>query len=166
MFLSLGILSSWGRGYSEAFLSGQDLLAAVSASPISNGASLAASYLFPIVALLSGIPVFSIIVRYNLMENGVRKTWANFWAVFFPWAAALCVYSGSLLNDVTTCAIPPLASLPSFVVISCKQVELCSQFCCPEFFASSCLLHHSEQEGPTALTLHLKLGHVAAPNRR
>ncbi len=102
MFLSLGLLGSWGRGYSAAFTSGQDLLAAVSAASVSTSASLAASYLFPIVALLSGIPVFSIIVRYNLLENGVSKLWANFWAVLFPWAAALCVYSGSILNVVTT----------------------------------------------------------------
>lgn len=108
MFLSIGMLSSWAQGYNDAFLSGQDLLAAVSASPVSNAASIAASYLFPIVALLSGIPVFSIIVRYNLIENGTSKLWANFWAVFFPWAAALCVYSGSLLNDLTTCALPAL----------------------------------------------------------
>jgi hypothetical protein len=115
MFLSIGMLSSWAQGYNDAFLSGQDLLAAVSASPVSNAASIAASYLFPIVALLSGIPVFSIIVRYNLMENGTSKLWANFWAVFFPWAAALCVYSGSLLNDATTCALPSLPRLlPTF----------------------------------------------------
>jgi hypothetical protein len=153
MFLSIGILSSWSRGYSDAFLSGQDLLAAMSSSPVSNGASLAASYLFPIVALLSGIPVFSIIVRYNLMENGVGKVWANFWAVFFPWAAALCVYSGSLLNNVTTCVHlsppPPPTHLVGLccrmfffvVMIQRKQVELSSQLCSFEFFTSSCLLH-------------------------
>lgn len=113
MFLSLGILGSWSRGYTDAFASGQDLLAAVSAAPVSNSASLAASYLFPIVALLSGIPVFSIIVRYNLVENGINKLWANFWAVLFPWAAALCVYSGSLLNAVTT-----WSSALSFVLLN------------------------------------------------
>jgi len=123
MFLSIGILGAWTQGYSDAFLSGQDLLAAVSSSPVSNGASLAASYLFPIVALLSGIPVFSIIIRYNLLENGFSKVWANIHAVFMPWAAALCVYSGSLLNDVTTCVRVLVSDVFAFAL--CCNVNSC-----------------------------------------
>ena len=170
MFLSIGILSSWSRGYSDAFLTGQDLLAAVSTSPVSNAASLAATYLFPIVALLSGIPVFSIIVRYNLMENGVGKAWANLWAVFFPWAAALCVYSGSLLNNVTTCVnvffVVCVILFP--VMIRCTQMERCTQFRSSEFFTSSRLLHYFEQEGSNTSTISCfqQFGLVAASYKR
>jgi hypothetical protein len=168
MFLSIGILSSWSREYSIAFLHGQDLLAAVSANPISNSASLAASYLFPIVALLSGIPVFSIIVRYNLIENGVSKLWANFWAVLFPWTAALCVYSGSLLNDVTTCAFA--CSRIQFYSFSNQshplmplQLELRTQFRAVELFSSSRVLLDADSQERAAATFHsISRGPVAA----
>ena len=50
--------------------------------------------MFPIAALLSGIPVFSIIIRYNLINEGVPKLWANMFAVVFPWAVSLFFYAG------------------------------------------------------------------------
>ena len=50
--------------------------------------------MFPIAALLSGIPVFSIIIRYNLINEGVPKLWANLFAVLFPWAVSLFFYAG------------------------------------------------------------------------
>jgi hypothetical protein len=40
-----------------------------------------ATYVFPIAALLSGIPVFSIIIRYNLVREGVHPLIANLFAV-------------------------------------------------------------------------------------
>jgi hypothetical protein len=52
-------------------------------------------YLFPAVALMSSIPVFSIIIRYNLVENKIcRKPFANFWAVVFPWILSVFFYAG------------------------------------------------------------------------
>lgn len=52
-------------------------------------------YAFPEVVLVSSIPVFSIIVRYNILESGLMgKHWANFWAVIVPWAIAVPFYTG------------------------------------------------------------------------
>lgn len=48
-----------------------------------------ASYVFAPVALLSGIPVFSVIIRYNLVNEGWPKWAANLFAVVFPWVVAL-----------------------------------------------------------------------------
>jgi hypothetical protein len=42
-------------------------------------------YLFPIAAVVSSIPVFSIVIKYNLLENGFSKTSGFMWAVVFPW---------------------------------------------------------------------------------
>ena len=42
-------------------------------------------YLFPIVAIVSSIPVFSIVIKYNLVENGVSDRVAFLWGVVFPW---------------------------------------------------------------------------------
>jgi hypothetical protein len=61
-------------------------------------------YLFPIIAVASSIPVFSIIIRYNLMENGIcGKFWANVWAVVLPWVLAVPLTAGNtIFNDVIT----------------------------------------------------------------
>lgn len=54
-------------------------------------------YAFPEVVLVSTIPVFSIIVRYNLLDSGLMgRFWANFWAVIFPWFLAIPFYPGRL----------------------------------------------------------------------
>ncbi len=46
-------------------------------------------------ALLTGIPVMSVIVRYNLVENDIcGKLPANLFAVVFPWFVALFFYAG------------------------------------------------------------------------
>eukprot|EP01090_Pellita_catalonica_P020475 TRINITY_DN7337_c0_g1_i1.p1 TRINITY_DN7337_c0_g1~~TRINITY_DN7337_c0_g1_i1.p1 ORF type:complete len:189 (-),score=25.49 TRINITY_DN7337_c0_g1_i1:5-499(-) len=59
-------------------------------------------YAFPVVVLLTSIPVFSIIIRYNLLESGLckRKIFANFWAVLFPWVVAVPFYTGSGLQNI------------------------------------------------------------------
>lgn len=60
-----------------------------------------ASYLFPPVVLWSGIPVFAIIIRYNLVQEKVCGVgMANLIAVVLPWAAALVLYAGTLLNTL------------------------------------------------------------------
>jgi amino acid permease len=68
-------------------LGGEDILTKLNQA--SNGNSVLTEvsvYLFPIIAVASSIPVFSIIIRYNLMENGIcGKLWANIWAVVLPW---------------------------------------------------------------------------------
>jgi hypothetical protein len=96
MFLSLGIMGA----ASDIDFSSADLLASISTDPRAGWYSKLAVYLFPPAALLTGnvcnfakvlmqfgclwtgIPVFSIIIRYNLMESKLcGHAWANFIAV-------------------------------------------------------------------------------------
>jgi hypothetical protein len=64
-------------------------------------ATRVATYLFPWAALVSGIPVMSIIIRYQLLENKVCGVfWANVWSVLVQWVAALLFYQGNALNDL------------------------------------------------------------------
>ena len=78
-----------------------DLLAMLSVDP-TIGAAKVGTFLFPWIALVSGIPIFSIIIRYNILENGLCEStrWANFWAVLFPWICAIVLYAGNLLNEI------------------------------------------------------------------
>jgi hypothetical protein len=56
------------------------------------------TYLFSPAALLTGIPVFSVIIRYNLVENNICGPLpANLFAVVFPWIAALFFFAGACL---------------------------------------------------------------------
>lgn len=97
-FVGLFAAASWD------FSSGSDLLAVFTASttsPKPSPMTRALAYLFPTVALVTSIPIFSIIIRYNLMENNLcGRFWGNFWGAIFPWIAAVALYSGSALNDV------------------------------------------------------------------
>lgn len=46
-------------------------------------------YLFPIVATVSSIPVFSIVIKYNCLENGWSKGLSSAWGVLFPWIISI-----------------------------------------------------------------------------
>ena len=56
-------------------------------------------YIFPIANLMSSIPVFCILVRYNLLNNGIcGRKMANVVSVILPWLLSLFFYAGNLLN--------------------------------------------------------------------
>eukprot|EP00730_Choanoeca_flexa_P018279 TRINITY_DN8881_c0_g1_i1.p1 TRINITY_DN8881_c0_g1~~TRINITY_DN8881_c0_g1_i1.p1 ORF type:complete len:563 (+),score=76.04 TRINITY_DN8881_c0_g1_i1:157-1845(+) len=72
-------------------------------------------YLFPIVAVLSSIPVFSIVIKYNMVENGFSHAFSFFWGVVFPWLVALpLLYQPDALNQFIT--------FSSLIFVSCKSV--------------------------------------------
>jgi len=99
MFILLGILGGLALDYPG----GEDLLAAIDDPHTPNVflISKIATYVFPSAALLSGIPVFSIIIRYNLLENHImNKFWANIFAVIFPWVVSLAFYAGNALGSL------------------------------------------------------------------
>eukprot|EP01012_Entosiphon_sulcatum_P058463 TRINITY_DN8252_c0_g1_i1.p1 TRINITY_DN8252_c0_g1~~TRINITY_DN8252_c0_g1_i1.p1 ORF type:complete len:489 (+),score=55.17 TRINITY_DN8252_c0_g1_i1:53-1519(+) len=75
-----------------------DLLAVLTDPHVSVTARVG-SYLFPWAALVSGIPIFSIIIRYNLLELQVcSKRVANLLAVVCPWVLALLISRSDLVN--------------------------------------------------------------------
>eukprot|EP01114_Cavostelium_apophysatum_P016128 TRINITY_DN4539_c0_g1_i3.p2 TRINITY_DN4539_c0_g1~~TRINITY_DN4539_c0_g1_i3.p2 ORF type:complete len:268 (+),score=46.01 TRINITY_DN4539_c0_g1_i3:658-1461(+) len=94
-YILIGLLGAWAFD----FAANQDLLDVIvlhSTGPL-RLISRICVYLFPAAALLSSIPVFSIIIRYNLTDNGIvkRKIIANWWSVIFPWILGVVVYTGS-----------------------------------------------------------------------
>lgn len=53
---------------------------------LGSTASLVTSYLFPVCALVTSIPVFTIVIRSNLLRGEIcSPTWALFWSNFLPW---------------------------------------------------------------------------------
>ena len=74
-------------------------------------------YLFPIVSVLSSIPVYSIVIKYNCVENGFSHRFSFAWGVLLPWIVALpLVYQPNALNQ--------------FVNFS-RCVRRCGCCCCP-----------------------------------
>lgn len=131
LFIALGVLGAWSYHYSPS----DDVLSMInddlSGSAVMNTMSQVTVYLFPLVALVSGIPIFSIIVRYNLMENHIcNKTWANVWGVLLPWVVSIPAYTGTgllqvinwtslLVNGFINFVIPLLIYI--FAVLQAKQ---------------------------------------------
>ena len=111
MFMVLGLLGGLGMDYPN----GEDLLAAINdpSQPRILLISQIATYIFPIAALVSGIPVFAIIIRYNLVREGVPKLLANLFAVILPWAVAVFFYAGNLLTQIITWCVPGRRGVPS-----------------------------------------------------
>lgn len=58
-------------------------------------------YIYPFADLLAGIPVYCIIIRYNLLNDKLVPVWvANLFAVVLPWGVALFFTAGNALNDL------------------------------------------------------------------
>jgi hypothetical protein len=86
-----------------------DLMQALSgnniAHPWSSGSAVSflvatSVYMFPIVAVVSSIPVFSIVIKYNMIENGWSQSTGFYWGVVFPWVIGLpLVYMPQLMQE-------------------------------------------------------------------
>jgi len=105
LFLLVGLLGGMVFHYSDS----TDLLSAFGSNTLKGPlriVTMVTVYTFPIIVLLPGIPVNSIIVRYNLLKSQMMKRrLANFLAVILPWLVALPFYSGGnfmkLINYVS-----------------------------------------------------------------
>jgi len=74
-------------------------------------------YLFPIVAVVSSIPVFSIVIKYNLIENGFSKHFGFMWGVIFPWAVAFpLLYMPNVLAQIVNFTSLVFVSFTDFIV--------------------------------------------------
>lgn len=76
--------------------------------PVPRGLLHLSVYLFPIVSVVSSIPVFSIVIKYNLLENGFSQRFSFAWSVLFPWAVGLpLLYMPNIVAQVTALFAPP-----------------------------------------------------------
>ena len=114
--------------YDPDFSCANDLLQLFSAPPVGTvgalwtGAGASALlkvsvYAFPIVAVVSSIPVFSIVIKYNLVENGFSKRAGFVWGVLFPWLAALpLLYMPQILSQFINFSSLLFVSFTDFIV--------------------------------------------------
>ncbi|KAI9300601.1 hypothetical protein BJ944DRAFT_291577 [Cunninghamella echinulata] len=78
-----------------------DILSILSAT--GKTPSLVTAYLFPVVALVTSIPVFTIVIRSNLLRGQIcNRSWSIFWSNFLPWIVCIPLqtkdYVGTIQN--------------------------------------------------------------------
>lgn len=101
------VLTAVFAGLAMDFSDGVDITARLN-DPKQHGVWLASrimTFIFPLANILTSIPVFSIIIRYNLLqlEGFKMPVWlANAVAVFLPWVVAVPFYSGNQVNTLIT----------------------------------------------------------------
>jgi amino acid permease len=112
IFFSLGIFGA----LSFQFPSDGDILSVINASNVANSLSKVLVYLFPLVALATTIPVFCIVVRYNLLQSKFPKALANLLAIGLPWVVVIPFLTGNGLNEVLNWGTLLFSSVSNFVI--------------------------------------------------
>lgn len=119
----------WVLGYmgalSFSYPSNSDVLSVINASSYANLFTKILVYLFPIMVLATTIPVFSIVVRYNLLQSHVNKGMANFLAVVLPWIIVIPFLTGNGLNNILTWGTLFFTSIANFIIPFAVYLQAC-----------------------------------------
>ncbi|KAM9966838.1 hypothetical protein ACTFIR_007073 [Dictyostelium discoideum] len=93
------------------------ILSLINLSNKANIFSKLSVYLFPFIVLASTIPVFSIIVRYNLTQNKFFPTWiANLISIVLPWLIVIPFQTGDWLNIISNYSSLFFGSIANFII--------------------------------------------------
>lgn len=94
-------------------------------NPAANIILQVSVYLFPIVAVLSSIPVFSIVIKYNVIENGFSPRFGFLWGVIFPWLAAFpLLYMPDAINQFVNFTSLVVVTFTDFIIPYALYVKL------------------------------------------
>jgi len=122
-FFVVGYLGS--RAF-PAMLQDSDILSVINDSHYAGIVSRILVYLFPLMVLATSIPVYSIIVRYNLLQNNVvPKAWANIFAVVLPWAVAIPFMKSGALNVLMNWSSLLFSSVANFIIPFAIYMKAC-----------------------------------------
>jgi len=109
----------------QVFTNSATMPAALKDSPIVAAMLRGSAYLFPIVAVVSGIPIFSIVIKYNMIENGFSQRFGFLWGVIFPWAVALpLLYQPNVLAQFINLTSLIFVSFTDFIIPLALYVAL------------------------------------------
>ncbi|EGG19277.1 hypothetical protein DFA_02064 [Cavenderia fasciculata] len=94
-----------------------DILSMINSTSHANVFSRVSVYIFPFIVLASSIPVFSIIVRYNLTQNRLlKKPVAIFISVILPWIIVIPFMTGEGLINIIDWASLFFSSTSNFII--------------------------------------------------
>ncbi|CAG8498648.1 22949_t:CDS:2 [Dentiscutata erythropus] len=113
MYVSLGVLG----GMAYVMDSKSNIVAVIDQSNQRTVVSLITTYLFPVAALVTSIPVFTIVVRLNLMNNNnFSKRNAILLSSFVPWVIILPFQTGVWLNAFMNWSSLIFSTISNFVL--------------------------------------------------
>ncbi len=82
-------------------LHGEDILTAINNADPNAIIDHVSVYLYPLIAVSTSIPIFSIIMRYNIVENGLMSArWASVVSVLLPWLLVIPLTAGNSIFNV------------------------------------------------------------------
>lgn len=86
-------------------------------------------YAWPVVVNFTSIPIFAIMMRYNLIENHVcNNSIATAYSVFVPWIIAVLVYTGSGFTTIITFSGLIVSSFVNFIVPPMLYIHYCNKW--------------------------------------
>ncbi|POG78282.1 hypothetical protein GLOIN_2v1853035 [Rhizophagus irregularis DAOM 181602=DAOM 197198] len=113
VYLLLGIMG--GMAYKMGPVS--NIISTVNESPEKSIISIITTYLFPLAALTTSIPVYTIIIRYNLLRTGYcGKGMANLLSCALPWIIIIPFQTGFWLNAFINWASLIFSSSCNFIL--------------------------------------------------
>ena len=122
LFVVIGVLGAMSFEYSDLSGDNQSLFTVI--DDFGGTIGKISVYLYPIIQNITSIPVFCIIIRYNLQNSGLSKYVSNFISIIVPWLLAvplftgsgftnLCDFTGIILGSVVNFILPPCLYLLS-----------------------------------------------------
>merc|ERR1712087_564819 len=81
-----------GMAYKPFYMTDENLFSKLNAGGSRLGQATVTAY--PMLQNFTSIPVFSILIRYNLIQSGVDSSTAFMFAVVLPWAMSIAFYTG------------------------------------------------------------------------
>ncbi|EFA76102.1 hypothetical protein PPL_10681 [Heterostelium album PN500] len=113
LFIVVGLLGSLAFGNMP---SNSDILSVINSSPEANIFTKISVYAFPFAVLTASIPVFSIIVKYNLLQTKLPKFGAILLAIFLPWIIVIPFMTGDRLLYISNYASLFFSSASNFII--------------------------------------------------
>lgn len=106
MYVATGLLGSMAYPNISSLVKSGDILS-IMALPSQPVFLQVSTYVFSFCVVGLGIPLYSVVIRYNLYVGGIcGRHWSAFWGVVFPWLVSFLFYQGSgLLNFVNLSAL-------------------------------------------------------------
>ncbi|TPX38009.1 hypothetical protein SmJEL517_g00004 [Synchytrium microbalum] len=96
IYISLGIIG----GMSVKMEHNSNILSTISGDPTSSVLMRVTTFIFPIVVLVTSIPIYCIVIRYNLRQSGLFGPWGALgMAVIVPFVFVIPFQTGSYLNS-------------------------------------------------------------------
>lgn len=108
----IGILG--GMAFKPFYTTDENLFSKLNAGGSKLGQATVTAY--PMLQNFTSIPVFSILIRYNLIQSGLDNLYASLIAVVLPWVLSIAFYTGSGFDTISEIGGLATSSVINFIV--------------------------------------------------